>query len=284
MWQYNPKTDTWTQKANLPASARWSAVAFSLGNFGYYGTGTNLDSCFSDFWQYDPNIDEWTRIADFPRKQFESVEFVIGSEGYVGLGINLELTYYNEFWKYQPTSDSWIPIATLPSAGRKHAKAEAVGNSAIIAGGQSKFEYHSDCWKYSSFNDTWKEISPLPTTPIRGMSSFKIETHVYFINGLDSNLTKHKAVWRYEIKNDIFSNPLMIYPNPSSGIVNVDLNRLNQPKVKLSVYDLTGKLLKNHTIESDYIQLNCTNFQPGAYLFLFQTANTSFYKKVILTR
>ena len=32
LWQYDPTLDIWTQKADLPASPRRNAIAFSLGN------------------------------------------------------------------------------------------------------------------------------------------------------------------------------------------------------------------------------------------------------------
>src|ERR1044071_3179889 len=34
-WEYDPLTDSWTQKANLGGVARSGAIGFSIGNKGY---------------------------------------------------------------------------------------------------------------------------------------------------------------------------------------------------------------------------------------------------------
>jgi len=52
-WQYDPAVDAWTEVTALPAAGRYQAVAFSIGNHGYIGTGvTSFNNYLSDFWQY----------------------------------------------------------------------------------------------------------------------------------------------------------------------------------------------------------------------------------------
>ena len=38
-WEYDPTTNTWTQKANFGGTPRDGAVGFSIGSKGYIGTG-----------------------------------------------------------------------------------------------------------------------------------------------------------------------------------------------------------------------------------------------------
>ena len=38
-WEYNPSTDVWTQKTDIPGTERQGAVGFSVGGKGYIGTG-----------------------------------------------------------------------------------------------------------------------------------------------------------------------------------------------------------------------------------------------------
>jgi hypothetical protein len=40
-WEYDPATNTWTQKADFGGTARYSAVGFSIADKGYLGTGTD---------------------------------------------------------------------------------------------------------------------------------------------------------------------------------------------------------------------------------------------------
>jgi N-acetylneuraminic acid mutarotase len=64
-WQYDPATDTWTQKADFGGSERELAKGFSIGNKGYIGWGQNTGySSLKEFWEYNPATDTWTRKAD----------------------------------------------------------------------------------------------------------------------------------------------------------------------------------------------------------------------------
>ena len=79
--------DTWTQKANLSGAEREGAVAFSIGQFGYLGTGINTVGFLDDFWQYDPATDTWTQKANVPGGlRCHAVAFTIGNFGYIGTG------------------------------------------------------------------------------------------------------------------------------------------------------------------------------------------------------
>ncbi len=53
-WEYNPSTDTWTQKANFGGGESENAVGFSIGDKGYIGTGDDNDSYHNDFLEYTP--------------------------------------------------------------------------------------------------------------------------------------------------------------------------------------------------------------------------------------
>ena len=282
LWQYNPETDEWAQKADFPSSGRYSAVGFAINGFGFFGTGTNSDSCFADFWRYNPRTDVWSEVSSFPRKQFESVEFVIGGNGYVGLGIDLQNNYYNEFWKYHFPTNKWVQVSSLPTEGRKHAKAEANGTTAIIVGGQTETAFVSECWQYTSVEDSWEEISPLPTTPIRGMASFNTNNDVYFINGLDSNQTRSNKVWKYKLEHTETENPIIIYPNPTTEVVNIDFSRLNATAVKITVLDIAGRVILTQSLQTNFTQMDISVLRHGVYLFLLETEGKMYLKKVVV--
>ena len=58
IWEYDPGSNTWTQKANFTASGtRSRAVGFSIGNKGYIGTGYSFVT-MNDFWEYNPVNDK----------------------------------------------------------------------------------------------------------------------------------------------------------------------------------------------------------------------------------
>src|SRR5438045_7987523 len=85
-WEYDPATDTWTQKADFGGVARNRATGFSINGKGYIGTG--WDGSFrKDFWEYDPATNTWTLKADFGgTARYSAPGFSIGNKGYVGTG------------------------------------------------------------------------------------------------------------------------------------------------------------------------------------------------------
>src|SRR6185436_15940769 len=71
----NAQADYWTQKADFGGSPRCGAVAFSIDNTGYVGTG----SFTKDVWEYNPVTNSWLQKADCPGKE---------RWGAIGLSIN----------------------------------------------------------------------------------------------------------------------------------------------------------------------------------------------------
>ena len=87
-WEFDPITNTWSQKADFGGAARNAATGFSIGSKGYIGTGGDDNgTSFKDFWEYDPIANTWTRKADFGGSARAWARgFAIGSKGYVGTG------------------------------------------------------------------------------------------------------------------------------------------------------------------------------------------------------
>ncbi|OJJ19682.1 hypothetical protein BKI52_19310 [marine bacterium AO1-C] len=142
LWEYDPTTDTWTQKANYPGGKRTAAVSFVIQDIAFVGLGTDVNTIHQkDFWQYKPATNTWTQIADFTGTPSFSQQtgFSVGGKGYVvkrdskelweiDLGVwkkknNLPFTasgvyfiisdvvYFwaddQKFWKYNAGADSW---------------------------------------------------------------------------------------------------------------------------------------------------------------------------------
>jgi len=57
VYEYNPATETWTQKTAYEGAARTHAVGFVFNNRMILGTGNNGSSYFNDFWELKPNED-----------------------------------------------------------------------------------------------------------------------------------------------------------------------------------------------------------------------------------
>src|SRR6185312_4477606 len=88
LWQYDPATNSWTQKASLGIGME-DLVSMVIDGKAYVGIGKSRDlaAYTNQFYAYDPSTDTWTRKADFPGGAREGAfAFSVGGMGYVGLG------------------------------------------------------------------------------------------------------------------------------------------------------------------------------------------------------
>ncbi|HML84169.1 MAG TPA: kelch repeat-containing protein [Bacteroidales bacterium] len=121
-WLYNTSTDTWTPKTPIPLP-RYGALGFSIGNYGYVGTGDQgviskgIDElCLNDMWKYDPISDQWTELPSLNVNYGRSfaICFTIGQAAYLGTGYDstypsLEL---NDFWQLDFTVGTNEPLTS----------------------------------------------------------------------------------------------------------------------------------------------------------------------------
>lgn len=124
-WKYDPLNDTWTQIADFGGSGRSGAVAFSLSNKAYVGTGVAIGSpgggatSLKDFWEYDPVTNIWTQKANFGglARRF-GLGISIGNKGYIGLGVSGPngSARLKDFWEYDPLTNIWTQKVDYPDS------------------------------------------------------------------------------------------------------------------------------------------------------------------------
>lgn len=144
VWEYNPLTDSWTQKNNIPSemyvpnynsTEAWQKSNFVINGKGYVTTYNN------SVWEYDSTNDTWIRKNDFPGgKRFGASSFSTNNKGYI-VGGTITYNYYssmpnyNEIWEYNPLNDNWIQISKTPGNARFDAIGFAIDNKIFFGGG-----------------------------------------------------------------------------------------------------------------------------------------------------
>ena len=150
-WEYDPTTNSWSQKSNVGNVGRSWAVAFSIGNRGYIGTGaTSVLS--KDFLEYNPDTDTWTTRASFVGLgRFGAVGMGIGSKGYIGTG-DVGGGYTNDFWEYNQLLDTWTQKNSFGGALRTTAIGFSIENKAYIGTGNNGLIgiKYKDFWEYTA--------------------------------------------------------------------------------------------------------------------------------------
>jgi len=188
-WQFDPSVNTKTTLANntvvttvgswkqvapltnvLGGTARYGAVAGTVGNNGYVGCG--FDGNYKkDFYKYDPTSDTWSTFAGFPGdKRMGAVAFTINGQMYVGTGIN-NGAINTDFWSYNPAGDTWTQkrnttnqttgsdIYDYSAVARNNAVAFVIGNYGYVATG-SNGGARNDCFQYDPSLDVWTKMNP----------------------------------------------------------------------------------------------------------------------------
>ncbi|MFN8134481.1 MAG: T9SS type A sorting domain-containing protein [Bacteroidales bacterium] len=163
-WEYDPNTDTWSQKANFSGTARVFASGFSIGNKGYVGCGDDNNTAnlhgSKDFWQYDPALNQWNKKSDFggvPRRG--AVGFSIGNKGYLGAGRIDEPKQgapaydfkFKDFWEYDPVADKWTQKEDIGGTLGKviaFPAGFAIGNKGYVGTGHDLTSYIKDFWEF----------------------------------------------------------------------------------------------------------------------------------------
>lgn len=173
-YEFDPTTETWNPNpidmTNGP-SARQGAVAFSINDIGYVGTGYGFigddDRCnLKDFYKFENGI--WSKV-NFDNEDGErtrnSTAFVINNKAYIVSGEN----NMRQVWEYDPASitntfNGWSRKNNLDNRWENVMRTEAVSFVINGKGYIATGRYHGlarSVWEYDPNNDQWEEKTPL---------------------------------------------------------------------------------------------------------------------------
>jgi N-acetylneuraminic acid mutarotase len=246
LWQFDPSglNGSWFQLASMPAltsggagTARSSAIAFSVGQEGYLGTGYDGYNYLQDFWQYDLASNSWAQKADFaggPR--FEAVGFGIGNYGYVTTGYD-GLNAQKDFWRYDPSVDQWEAKISMGGTKRYSAAVFVYSNRAYLVTGVNSGTAVNDFWMYDpSLPDTsaWVEKNHITNFTTEGFddsytsiarwnaAAFVIlgttgGDRAYITTGENGALMS--LTWEYDIANDLWYEKTPFEGVPRTGAI-----------------------------------------------------------------
>ncbi len=167
-WEYNPSTDSWTQKMDFKGAARVNAIAEVINNQAYVGLGVqvggsayNSNVLLNDFWCFDPVANTWTQKADYPDKAPNNcISFVANAKIYAGFGFD-GWNFTNRLWCYDPVQNTWKQMGETPLHKRFGAVACTDGEKVFIGTGFDTAS-KNDWWEYVPATDTWKQRCSLP--------------------------------------------------------------------------------------------------------------------------
>jgi len=197
-WEYDPSTNTWTQKANFGGTGRQEAEGFSIGNKGYIGIGYEYAAQANDFWEYDPTNDTWTqKAASAGVGRNETVGFSIGTKGYFGTGHD-GTAPRKDFWEWDQATNTWTQKANFGGTVRYMAVGFAIGNKGYVGTGYDGGSgYSDDFWEWNQATNTWTQIANYGgDAPICAVA-FTIGNKGYVGTGWGYNSGVTKEFWEF---------------------------------------------------------------------------------------
>jgi len=135
-YEFNPATNVWTKRDDLPMGPAAFQSTFVIDGKGYVVGGEDGSGSMSDCYQYDPATNKWTKKASLPNARHSAIGFAVGGKGYIGLGQTGADVGHNDFYEYDPAKDQWTKASfTHPQGVRSNAVAVAVGPNVYIGTG-----------------------------------------------------------------------------------------------------------------------------------------------------
>lgn len=153
LYEYNPATNQWTLKQNLPGFADVWSSAFVIGGSAYFKSGNQL-------YEYKAAQDQWLPRANFPGLATAgSSAFAIYDKGYIVSGYSGALSEVTkEVWQYNPATDSWMQFEDFEGAARRFSVGFSIGNRGYIGIGTNGINFN-DFWSFDQYSET-DEMNP----------------------------------------------------------------------------------------------------------------------------
>ena len=186
MEAYDPETDTWTERADIPTPRFLPASSVVNGRIYVIGGGNPVvpaELALPTVEEYDPATDTWSRKADMPTPRHGLSTSVLNGKIYAISGY--DGTNMATVEAYDPASDTWARKGDLPTL-RSHLATEVVNGKMYAIGGWDSKEsietVFSSVVVYDPAADTWTKKADMPTarwSPASGVVNGKI----YIIGG-----------------------------------------------------------------------------------------------------
>jgi N-acetylneuraminic acid mutarotase len=182
--EYNPATNTWTRKADMP-TPRWSLATCAVdGKIYAIGGAPNSITGLNVVEQYDPINNTWTRKANMPTGVWGLCARVVNGKIYA-LGGRPGYSAIPNVQEYDPATDTWTRKADMP-VGTSQMASVVLDDKIILIGGwiSSGNPPYPTVQIYDPKTDTWTREADAPF--LRAVVAGEVVNNkIYVIGGTD---------------------------------------------------------------------------------------------------
>jgi N-acetylneuraminic acid mutarotase len=310
-WEFDPGTNTWSQKANYPFPT-YAAASFTVGMKGYVGAGV---SAGNQFYTFDPIANTWTAIQPVPLGATDQVGFAVNGKGYYlysntlyeyNPGTNTWTTKNNapfspsswsssftiaekayvksggSLYEYKPTTDEWAVRAAFPGLATGGSAAFAVKGKGYIVCGYIGWlsELSDEVWEFDPATNSWTQMDEFPGTGRRFSSGFAIGDKGYV--GIGTNGTNMRDFWEFDELLSVHESETVkveLYPNPATDYITIS----SQQNILINLFDCSGKLIFSSQLEGSEV-FDVSDLENGTYFLECLAQDSRFVQKIIIQK
>ena len=197
LFAYDPKTDAWTRKKDMPTARRWPAacvvdgIIYVIGGGGMFSPATNVVEA------YDPKTDAWTTRAGLPTPRSYvaacAVDGIIYAIGGATETSRVDRRILDTVEAYDPRTDQWSSRTRVPTSMWFH--------SASVANGLIYVFYRKRTFEYDPMTDRWTTKASIPASSLNSWftASSAVADMVYLFGGSsDDGWTTYDLTLAYD--------------------------------------------------------------------------------------
>ncbi len=211
VFAYDPETDTWARKADMPTGRARLATAVVDDKIYVIGGAPHRDADIATVEMYDPRADAWTRKADLPRgRNWFSASAVDGKIYAIGGKIYPSEAMVATLEVYDPSTDTWTRKADMPTARGMHTSSVVDGKIYVVGGCTGAYgPWISTVEAYDPATDTWARRADMPSLRA-GHSAVVLNGRIFAVGGASSWSSVYSSMVVYDPPSDTWtSEPAM---------------------------------------------------------------------------
>ena len=211
--EYDPLTNTWVQKENMP-TGRFIMAGAAINGKLYVAGGSKWGAPQSANEEYDPVTDTWSVKAPMPTPRYGCAGAVLDGKFYVVGGGSYGLTTNQA---YDPVTNSWATRAPMPTA-RSYLAAAALDGKLYAVGGRSTTPGLQTNEEYDPVTNAWSSKAPIPDARFE-CAAATLFGKVHVMGGREDGWNWVPSHYSYDPATDVWTEKLGLdRPDNTSGI------------------------------------------------------------------
>lgn len=134
------------------------------------------------------------------------------------------------------------------------------------------YDTHDTIEDYLGFKGCWGVYPFLPSGKIVASDM----TYGIFVFEMDSNLVSAPDL-------RVSNNDFILFPNPFTGKIKIELNNKRTEHIDFKVYNLNGQMLLHSSFAEATFETDLSSFKSGIYFVQLSNENLNRFKKIIKT-